>query len=236
MIAIDLGVKSGSSEARREEACKRTSLAGMLRSGSPASGLVFFQVRPNTPDHRERHPIPQAAMRPDRLAASIANGAGKCQHRSVTPTPKAPSMSAVAERFLAHLAVVLSLPGLGFNDDSVCCLFTPGELEVQMEWVPEGERLMVLAPVGRLSEDPTHARGLLWANFLFGGTRGETLSLEPDDDRVFLCRDIELGLLSVEQAIERFEAFIDTARQWQRRLEEAIPGVPVQPLQAMLKV
>ncbi len=144
-------------------------------------------------------------------------------------------MSATAERFLAHLAVVLSLPDLRFNQDSVCCLFIPGELEIQMEWVPDGERLMVLAAVGRLSEDPTHARGLLWANFLFGGTRGETLCLEPDDDRVFLCRELELGMFPVEQAIERFEAFVDTARQWQRRLAEASPGAPIQPPQTFIR-
>ena len=131
-------------------------------------------------------------------------------------------MSAAAERFLAHLAAVLSLPGLRLNEDSVCCLYAPGELEIQMEWVPEGGRMLVLAPVGTLGADPARARGLLGANFLFGGTRGESLSLEPGGDRVFLCREIGLEVLSVEQAIERFEAFIDTSRQWQRRL--AAPG------------
>ena len=142
-------------------------------------------------------------------------------------------MSIVAERFLDTLAVVLSLPGLRLNEDSVCCLYTPGEIEIQMEWVAEGGRLMVLSPVGTLSSDPAHARGLLWANFLFGGTRGESLALEPEGDRVFLCREIELEVLSMEQAIERFEAFVDTARQWQRRLAEAGSGAKLQALTPM---
>lgn len=139
-------------------------------------------------------------------------------------------MQTAAERFLAHLAVVLSLPDLRLNEDSVCCLYTPGELEIQMEWVSEGGQMLVLAPVGTLGPDPEHARGLLGANFLFGGTRGESLSLEPGGDRVFLCREIELEVLTVEQAIERFEAFIDTARQWQRRLAQPGSGTFLQAL------
>lgn len=142
-------------------------------------------------------------------------------------------MSEASERFLNHLAAVLSLSELRFNEDSVCCLYRPGEIEIQMEWVPEGGRLLVLSPLGSLGSDPEHARGLLSANFLFGGTRGESLSLEPGGDRVFLCREIELEMLSVEEAIDRFEAFVDTARQWQSRLADANSGAKLQALTPM---
>ena len=62
--------------------------------------------------------------------------------------------------------------------------------------------------------DPEFARTLLKANFLFAGTRGETLSLEDGTDRVFLCTGIDLNEMPTGHAIELFTRFVDTARQW----------------------
>jgi hypothetical protein len=123
-------------------------------------------------------------------------------------------MSAAAQQFLVNLSSVLSLPNLRFNEDLVCCLYVPGELDLQMEWVPAEGRLMVLAPLGRIGSDPERVRALLSANFLFGGTRGETLSLEPDSDEAYLCSGIDLDEVSPAHAIELFSRFVDTAKQW----------------------
>ena len=63
-------------------------------------------------------------------------------------------MSSTVDSFLAHLAAVLSLPELHLNDDSVCCLHTPGELEIQMEWVSEGGQSTALSSTAPPSELP----------------------------------------------------------------------------------
>jgi hypothetical protein len=138
-------------------------------------------------------------------------------------------MTPPLQQLLEQLRIVLSLPDLRFNEDKVCCLFQPGELDLQMEWVPEQSRLMLLAPLGPIGGDPQRARALLAANFLFGGTRGETLSLEPDSDQVFLCAGIELGEVSTAHAIELIERFIDTAKQWRGLIaNNALPTAPLQ--------
>jgi hypothetical protein len=138
-------------------------------------------------------------------------------------------MTSSLQRLLEKLRIVLSLPDLRFNEDKVCCLSEPGELDLQMEWVPEPGRLMLLSPLGPIGSDPQRARALLAANFLFGGTRGETLSLEPESDQVFLCAGIELDELSTAHAIELIERFIDTAKQWRALLAKgATATTPLQ--------
>jgi hypothetical protein len=133
-------------------------------------------------------------------------------------------MSNSANRFITALSAVMSLPELRFNEDLVCCVSSPGELNIQMEWVPQLGRLMVLAPVGHIGDDPKLARTLLAANFLFAGTRGESLSLEDGTDRVFLCAGIDLDEVSTEHAIDVVTRFVDTARQWIGYLSGSAPA------------
>ncbi|MEN9774473.1 MAG: Tir chaperone protein (CesT) family [Pseudomonadota bacterium] len=147
-----------------------------------------------------------------------------------------PAMTNPSHAFLRHLGAVLSLPGLRFNDDSVCCLAAPGEVELQMEWVAQAARLILLSPLGTLSGEAEQTRMLLSANFLFAGTRGETLSVDPESDRIFLCAGIDLAEVSVDHAIVIVERFIDTARQWRKALaENATPVLPAH-LTASLRV
>ena len=123
-------------------------------------------------------------------------------------------MSQASEGFLRDLSVVMTLPGLAFNEDRVCCISDSAGLDIQMEWIPQMGRLMVIAPVGMLGDDPQLLRTLLAANFLFAGTRGESLSVENSSNRVFLCAGLDLDEVSAEHAIELFTRFVDTAKQW----------------------
>lgn len=118
--------------------------------------------------------------------------------------------------FLSALRTATGLSSLTFNGDSVCCLAVPGRLEIQIEWSAESGQLLFLAPVGDMDNDSGGklARTLLSANFLFRGTRGETLSLEEETGRVFLCLQSDALSLSVAKAMERFTAFLDTAERW----------------------
>jgi hypothetical protein len=127
--------------------------------------------------------------------------------------------------FLSALRSATGLNSLVFNEDSVCCLSVPGRLEVQIEWSSESGQLLFLAPVGSLDGDSAGelARTLLSANFLFRGTRGETLSLEEETGRVFLCLQTDTTGTTVAKAMERFTAFLDTAERWREHFPT--PGV-----------
>ena len=130
------------------------------------------------------------------------------------------------QSFLDALGAALSLPRLSFNEDRVCCLFVPGELEVQIEWANQHRRVVMLSPLGPLGADPDGAiaRELLSANFLFQGTRGETLSFDPDSGSVFLCLMLDLDAVGIDRALEAFAEFVDTAGHWRHRLQIGAPG------------
>jgi len=118
------------------------------------------------------------------------------------------------------IAEALSLPGLAFSDEGVCSVLIPGELELQLEWDEVSEQLVLLAPVGQLGDDPDGvlSRALLGANFLFSGTRGETLSVEPGTRNIFLCAARSFGPSSEAALIDWLAGFVDTAQHWRVRL------------------
>ncbi len=126
-----------------------------------------------------------------------------------------------AQEILQALRTLLGLPDLTFNEDGVCCIYIPGELEIQIEWDPDSRKLIALGSIGPLGDDPdgSLARSLLAANFLFSGTRGESLSLEPDTRKVFLCAAFSVANESAAPLIDWFEGFVDTAQHWRQRLQ-----------------
>lgn len=130
-------------------------------------------------------------------------------------------MSTSIEHLMQALRQVLSLPQLALNDERVCALFIPGGLQVQLEWDDAQHTLLMLAHVGQLdTQDPgAHAQRLLAANFLFAGTRGEALSVEPDTGRVFVCSQLEPQHVSLDHAVEIFSRFVDTAQRWHDHLQ-----------------
>ena len=125
-----------------------------------------------------------------------------------------------AQRLIQIIGHALSLPDLAFSDEGVCSVFIPGELELQLEWDEESEQLVLLASVGQLGadEDGALSRALLSANFLFSGTRGETLSVEPDTGKICLCAARSFEPDSETAVIDWLAAFVDTAQHWRIRL------------------
>ena len=121
--------------------------------------------------------------------------------------------------FLAAIAEQAGLPSLTLNDQNVCCLSAPGEIDIQIEADAESGQVLLLAPLGPLGEDASGgaSRSLLAANFLFQGTRGESLSLDPDSRIVFLCAALELASVDTDFAVNWFIRFADTARHWRSR-------------------
>lgn len=134
-------------------------------------------------------------------------------------------MATTVDQFLQALGQVLALPPLALNSDRVCGLYTPGGIQVQMEWVPSEQALLMVAAVGQLdSQDPgAHAQRLLHANFLFAGTRGEAIALEPDTQRLFVCARLEPAEVSLDHAVALFSRFVDTAQHWHDHLQGQSP-------------
>ena len=131
------------------------------------------------------------------------------------------------QEIIAVLRSALSLGGLTFDEQGVCCVFIPGELELQFEWDTDANRLIALALLGDLGDDADgrRSRALLAANFLFSGTRGETLSLEADTQRVFLCAAFSAAGQAADALVAWLEGVVDTAQHWRKRLDERDPAL-----------
>lgn len=98
------------------------------------------------------------------------------------------------------------------------CLFEADGLAVSVNYLPE---LDAIALAGDIGEPPPEKleglyKALLAANHLFGGTAGATISLDPDSDRITLCRAIPLLGLDSERLYSEVERFVNTAEAWSK--------------------
>ena len=101
-------------------------------------------------------------------------------------------------------------------DASDACSFEADGLAISINHVVE---LDAIALMGDLGEPPPEKleglyKTLLGANHLFGGTGGATISLDPDSDRIALCRALPLVTLDGETLYRELERFINTAETW----------------------
>jgi len=128
-------------------------------------------------------------------------------------------MKYTAQDFLDTLSESIGVP-LAYREDLTCCLSTPDGLEIQIEWAPEHKAIVFLSPLGQLPAGcgEQRCRELLTANFLFRGTRGETISLEDSTDRIMLCQQFDPEKTTTADAVDTFRRFADTASQWRNHL------------------
>lgn len=128
-------------------------------------------------------------------------------------------MKSTAQDFLDTLSESIGVP-LAYREDLTCCLSTPEGLEIQIEWAPEHRANVFLSPLGQLPAGcgEQRCRELLVANFLFRGTRGETISLEDSTDRIMLCQQFDPEKTTTADAVDTFRRFADTASQWRNHL------------------
>lgn len=130
-----------------------------------------------------------------------------------------------AQQFLKELGEQIGLPELAFNEENLCFI-EADQLPIQLEWEPDSNQLVFLSAVG---QSPTEKReaffeALLRENFLYHGTVGETLSVEPNSGRVMLCYLIQLDFWPVSLALRRFVSFIEVSNHWVDRLNNGFPG------------
>jgi hypothetical protein len=123
-------------------------------------------------------------------------------------------------KFLEALSESIGVP-LAFREDLTCCLSTPEGVEIQIEHAPEQSAIVFVAALGSVQPgDEALLRHLLEANFLFQGTRGESLGLEASTGRAMLCRQFDPGTTSTAAGVDLFRRFANTASRWREHLAE----------------
>jgi hypothetical protein len=127
-----------------------------------------------------------------------------------------------ALNFLELLSRSFGIEGLVLDESSICCLEIPGRIEIQIEWDPAHGVILLAAP---LSPPPEVGRerlfkGMLEANFLFRGTTGETLALDPESGRLMLCLQFDPGTVSSGGQEALFRNFMATGESWRKALQD----------------
>ena len=81
-----------------------------------------------------------------------------------------------------------------------------------------GELLLLRAEIGDLPDEGKDALvvSAMRANFLYQGTGGSTLALDPESDRLVVQKYNWLERLDQEKAFDMLERFTDTVAAWRR--------------------
>ncbi|RJG42775.1 type III secretion system chaperone [Motilimonas pumila] len=81
----------------------------------------------------------------------------------------------------------------------------------------EGEGILAMAEVGELASDVPEKvlRMLLGANIGFEFTRGASLGLSPDDNKLLLSKIYSPAVDSGEKLANQLNLFVDVAEYWQ---------------------
>ncbi len=121
---------------------------------------------------------------------------------------------------LAGLGQLMGLSALE-PDEEGYCVFQVDDHFLTLLAYPKGEALCLLSGLGSLhpANEADVLPLLLEANFLWKGTSGCTLSIDPRERTVFLAYRYEVRPDAEATHLARaLEAFLDTADVWRERL------------------
>lgn len=106
------------------------------------------------------------------------------------------------------------------------CAMSFDELVVHFQYDGEDDSLTLFARIGTADEDRLEGiyAMLLGANLFWQGTKGATLSVDPDIQAVFIADRRELAHLSDGLFRDWLGGFIDIAEHWTDRLATANAG------------
>ena len=133
-------------------------------------------------------------------------------------------------------------------DDEERCLLSFDGMDVVIQGMDAAHAVAFVAPVGEPPpERPERLyRMLLEANHAFGGTGGATLSVNPDGGYVYLCRQLDVRTLGVDEFAKALEQFLNALEAWRTlvrdyraRPVDAEPGAaesPPFPSDAFLRI
>lgn len=115
-------------------------------------------------------------------------------------------------------------------DSEERCFLEFDGMGVVIQGMAATETVAVLSPVGMPPpEDPCALyKALLEANYLFRGTSGATLSVNPEDGGVMLCRSLDGKALDADGLFVALDAFLNTLVAWRTFVSEyrAKPAEP----------
>ena len=105
--------------------------------------------------------------------------------------------------------------GIEIDRENRCSLEFDG-MCVVIQGVDEVQAVVFCSPLGEPPPDQLFEfyRALLVANFNFQGTLGATLSVNPENGKVFLCRSLSSAALDEATFITALENFINTVEVW----------------------
>jgi len=127
-------------------------------------------------------------------------------------------------KLLEELSGALGIPVE--DAGGACALQAEGYTVVlQLAGGPDGDILFTHADLGEIPPDrrPAVAKAALEANYLYRGTGGATLALDPATGHLHLQRYDWLDRLEKDKAFEVLGRFADTAAAWKRLAFEETP-------------
>ena len=125
----------------------------------------------------------------------------------------------VMKNLVGEFGAAIGIPDLDTDEDHRCNLMFD-EVAVSLELSGDGESLFVYSLLGRVPDretDSFHA-ALLHANHLLEGTRGSTLSVDPQSRDVVLIREERLDTLRLPRLESILEDFVNVAEHWMAQL------------------
>lgn len=139
----------------------------------------------------------------------------------------------LANQLVADFGKMLTLPQLLLDEKTnSCVLVFDGELVLNIEYDPEGERLVFSVFLDVLPQDGAEPllRELMGGNLYWHRTRGATLCLEEGTNGIILiyARSVtELDEQSFETLVENF---LVQAEKWRARINEFRPEIEPLPM------
>ena len=105
---------------------------------------------------------------------------------------------------------------------------------LQLAGGPNGDILLARADIGEVPPDRREAlaAAAMEANFLYQGTGGATLALNPVNGHLHLHRYDWLDRLDADKALETFSRFADTVSAWRRIVADVRPTARAVPAHA----
>ena len=127
---------------------------------------------------------------------------------------------AVMENVLAEFGAAIGIPDLRPDEEHRCNLMID-DVAISFELGLSDESLYIYSLLGAAPDDDVEAvyAELLHANFIFEGTRGSTLSVDPHTGGIALIREERLESLRLARFESVVEEFVDVAERWMKRIE-----------------
>lgn len=127
---------------------------------------------------------------------------------------------AAMETILQEFGASIGIPDLK-PDEEYRCNMQFDDVAVSFELGVDEDRMFIYALLGNAAEADTEAVyvSLLQANYIFEGTAGSTLSIDPRSGGIVLMRAERLNALRLATFEALVEDFVNVAEQWMKRIQ-----------------